>query len=271
MTSASIEIQNAAGSAFDSQAEEYDESFTHSIIGRAQRNAVWQRASTLFCPGNHILELNCGTGEDALFLASLGMSVIACDASEKMIEQARKRKNAEYQHAPVQFEHLSIEQLTALPQGASFDGIFSNFSGLNCVENLEGVARQIIYLLKNEAHLMLCLSTRICLWEIFYYLFRGNIRKAFRRCSGRTDVRLGGITFPVYYYSISQLRAFFEPAFKLKKYSGIGILVPPSYLEFWAKKHPGFLDFLQRIDAVVCNWPIFRVIGDHVLLQFERV
>jgi ubiquinone/menaquinone biosynthesis C-methylase UbiE len=270
MTSASLELHHDVGRAFDSQATEYDEVFTRSTIGRAQRNAVWERAASLFARGSHILELNCGTGEDALFLSRLGMSVVACDASEQMIEQARQRQKEEDPRSTVRFEHLPIEQLTTLPIAALFDGVFSNFSGLNCVSDLEGAAKQLAHLVKDGAPLLLCLSTRICLWEIFYYLFRGNVRKAFRRCNGRTDAQLGGVSFPVYYHSIHQLRVFFEPTFKLKAYTGIGIVVPPSYLESWARKHPRFLRLLQQIDATVCNWPLFRVVGDHVLLQFER-
>lgn len=270
MTSPPMELRHDVGCAFDSQATEYDEVFTRSTIGRAQRNAVWKRATSLFSPGSHILELNCGTGEDALFLARLGMSVVACDASEQMIKLARQRKKEEYPGADVRFEHLPIERLTTLTTFTQFDGVFSNFSGLNCVTDLENTSKQLSDLVKGGAPLLLCLSTRVCLWEIFYYLFCGNMRKAFRRCKGRTDAKLGGVSFPVYYHSIHRLRSFFEPAFKLKTYTGIGILVPPSYLEFWAKKHPHFLHLLQRIDAMVCTWPFFRMIGDHVLLQFER-
>ena len=55
--------------AFDSLAAKYDDLFTRSMIGRAQRGAVWDALIDTFEPGSHILELNCGTGEDALFLA----------------------------------------------------------------------------------------------------------------------------------------------------------------------------------------------------------
>ena len=58
------------------------------MIGRAQRGAVWEILLDIFEEGAHILELNCGTGEDALFLARHDMSVVACDASEGMIQAA---------------------------------------------------------------------------------------------------------------------------------------------------------------------------------------
>jgi len=82
-------LAHPVGRAFDSLAENYDEVFTCSLIGRAQRDAVWGAARAAFTPGSRILEINCGTGEDALFLARQGVIVFACDASEQMIAVAK--------------------------------------------------------------------------------------------------------------------------------------------------------------------------------------
>jgi len=51
---------------------DYDQIFTESLIGRAQRNAVWKILNRTFSEKDNILELNCGTGEDAIHLASRG-------------------------------------------------------------------------------------------------------------------------------------------------------------------------------------------------------
>ncbi len=105
------EVENQTVQAFDSLAARYDDLFTRSMIGRAQRGAVWKVLTETFKPGDHILEINCGTGEDALFLARNGISVVACDASEQMIRTARQRMEAEAPDAPIHFEVLPTEQL----------------------------------------------------------------------------------------------------------------------------------------------------------------
>ena len=74
---------SAAGAAFDRIAQDYDQIFTNSLIGRAQRDAVWKVLTRTFRTNDKILELNCGTGEDAIFLAGNGISVIALDASPR--------------------------------------------------------------------------------------------------------------------------------------------------------------------------------------------
>ena len=93
---------NQAGLAFDTLAENYDAHFTRSSIGRAQRDAVWRKAVEVFRGELSILELNCGTGEDALFLASQGHRVTALDASRAMIDRASQRKENEAPNAAVE-------------------------------------------------------------------------------------------------------------------------------------------------------------------------
>ncbi|MGH2544698.1 MAG: class I SAM-dependent methyltransferase, partial [Ardenticatenaceae bacterium] len=76
---------------FDEAAAAYDTDFTHRQLGRWLREMVWERLDATFQPGDHVLELGCGTGEDAVWLARRGIRVTATDASAGMIEQARRK------------------------------------------------------------------------------------------------------------------------------------------------------------------------------------
>jgi ubiquinone/menaquinone biosynthesis C-methylase UbiE len=252
-------------------AGEYDDVFTKSAIGRAQRDAVWSVLSQIFQRGDHILELNCGTGEDALFLARTGVSVTACDASEQMIKIASSRLRKEGPRAPIEFNLLPTERLRDLQPKTMFDGAFSNFSGLNCVADLEQTAEDLSTLLPLGASLLVCLSTRFCLWEMLWFALHGNFRKAFRRCSGHATAKVGEFTVDVYYPTIRKLQALFSPSFVLRSCSGVGVTVPPSYVEAWIRNHPKLLKMLRTIDRTISSYPGFRVLGDHVLLHFERV
>jgi SAM-dependent methyltransferase len=256
---------------FDQMAKDYDETFTESMIGRAQRDAVWSKLLRTFHPGDRILELNCGTGEDALFLARNSIAVTACDASEQMIQVARHRLSTEAPGAPIQFHLLPTEQIGKLKEINQFDGGFSNFSGLNCVSDLSQTTENLAALLPPKAQLLLCLSTRFCLWEMLWYSLRGNFRKAFRRTSGKTTSTVGKFTVDVYYPTVRDLRQLFLPHFKMRSITGIGVAVPPSYVEGWIRKHPVLLSSLRKIDGRICSIPGVRVLGDHMLLHLERV
>jgi ubiquinone/menaquinone biosynthesis C-methylase UbiE len=260
-----------AGLAFDRLASAYDSLFTFTAIGKAQREVVQKRAVALFAAGSHILELNCGTGEDALFLASNGMTVTACDVSVGMIEQARQKNASATEGARVEFLALRTEQIDRLPEFAHFDGVFSNFSGLNCVGDLKSVAQKLSKRLRPGAPLLLCFSTRYCLWEVAYFLLRGDQQKATRRWGGISHARFGDLKFPVYYPSVKQLRHAFAPEFRLLSTTGIAIAVPPSYVESWIARWPRLLRILHAIDEVVRSWPGVRVLGDHMLLHLEKV
>ena len=61
-------------SGFDAVAEDYDDAFSRSILGTLMRRAVWRRLDQRFSAGDRVLELNCGTCEDAIHLGA-GVSV----------------------------------------------------------------------------------------------------------------------------------------------------------------------------------------------------
>src|SRR5689334_12511699 len=116
--------------AFDAIAADYDITFSRSLTGKGQRTQVRKWLVT-FLQGKknlRILEINCGTGDDANWLASMGHQVIATDGSIEMIKQAKKKSSTTH---PVHFFHCSfLDLLSNLPH-EKFDLIFSNFSGLN--------------------------------------------------------------------------------------------------------------------------------------------
>jgi ubiquinone/menaquinone biosynthesis C-methylase UbiE len=261
--------RNPAGVAFNSIAEQYDDIFTRSLIGRAQRDAVWDVLRETFRAGQQVLELNCGTGEDALFLSRMGVAVVACDASEEMIAVAARRMASEPRNAQVRLEVRATEQIGQAAVGPC-DGILSNFSGLNCVADLAAVGRRLALIAKPGAHLVFCMSSRFCLWECLWYLAHGQPKRAMRRWKGKAIAHLGDVALEIQYPNVRQMRRSFAPYFKLRRLKGIGVTVPPSYLEHLARRFPDVLRGLAAIDCLVSSRRVFRVIGDHVLLGFER-
>ncbi len=261
---------HGASAAFDRMADTYDATFTESLIGRAQRNVVWNALQKAFRPGDRVLELNCGTGKDALFLAKLGISVLGCDASVRMIEIAERRKSLEAPDSSLEFRVLRSEDVDSLTPADHFDGVLSNFSGLNCVQDASHIVRKLLHLVKPGATALICISTRVCLWEIAWYAARGNFKKAVRRLRGRTIAQFGEITVPVWYPTIAEMRRSFSPWFRLHSLRAVGLFVPPSYMESSIRKHKPLLAWLEAMDRIFAAWPLLRGVGDHVLLEFER-
>ena len=261
---------SAAATAFDRLAASYDAQFTYTKIGRVQRNQVWGALIQAFPVGSRILELNCGTGEDARFLASRGCSVVACDASPAMIEIALRRHREKCGHSRVRYLQLQNEEVASLSTEGPFEGAFSNFSGLNCLADLRSFARNLANLVKPGGRVLLCLWSRVCLAEIFWFLLRGQPRKAVRRLRRDSVANLAGLTISVRYHTFRDLRDSFSPWFSLQSRRAVGLFVPPSYAEQCMRGHELVLARLDRLDRWCAKWPVLRDLGDHMLLEFLR-
>src|SRR5882672_12529396 len=76
--------EQAAAKAFNKQAPVFDELYNDDLIIQYKRNRVRDHISHYLQPDSHILELNAGTGEDAIFFATRGHRVHATDISSVM-------------------------------------------------------------------------------------------------------------------------------------------------------------------------------------------
>ena len=240
--------------AFDNLAAQYDRLWTRTTVGQLQREAVWRGIAPLFKPGHSILDLGCGTGEDAVRLMDAGLRVHAIDASPEMVRVSRNRG--------VDAEVLPIENCGQLE--GRFDAVLSNFGALNCVADLEALREPLGRLVRPGGYLAICLIGRFCLWETAWSLLRARPGKAFRRWRRSAMSSLG---FRVYYPSKGNLKAAVGPHFSLLNWRGVGLCVPPSYVTGLSD---GALRKLDAVDRRIANWPLLRGFGDHRLFIFVR-
>jgi ubiquinone/menaquinone biosynthesis C-methylase UbiE len=257
---------------FDAVAARYDEAFTSSRIGQVQRAAVQRELAKTFHAGERVLEVGCGTGVDACFLAERGVRVVACDPSSEMIRVLKRRLEQTELRDLVQPCVLGAEELTRLPCADSFDGAFSNFGAINCVADVRKLAIDLARWLKPGASVLLCWMGPYCLWEQIWYLMHGSKGKAFRRLKrdGVSARIADGVFVHVRYPSVGLLARTFAPEFRTKSIRGIGVAVAPSYLEDWARRHPGWLQVCEHADSWLARCPGIRSLGDHVLVRLQR-
>lgn len=262
-------VSSLAQTYWNAAAETYEQDFTETLLGRLWRDAVWDEIDAGFSSGQRVLELNCGTGIDALHLAGRGVSVVACDISSRMIEAARHRAANSGVGSLVDFHVLPTEQLGELQSDGSFDGAFSNFSGLNCVKDLSLARRDLANRLKPGARAYICMLGRIAPWEILWPLAHGNFKKAFRKLR-QNSIPSANSEIEVQLYSRKQIVELFAPDFRLRSWKGIGIALPPSYMDRWARHFPRVMKSLSWIDRMISHAPILRDCGGCTLFEFER-
>jgi SAM-dependent methyltransferase len=256
----------ALASPFDALAGAYDETFTHTDLGRRLRSAVWRHLDAAFAPPARVLELGCGTGEDALHLASRGIQVVATDASAAMVDETARKAREAGLDSLVTARVLSFDEL--LPAGTflgPIDGAFSDFGAVNCAADPAALAGALSRLLAPGSPLLLVAMGRYVPWEWAWFLWRAEPARAFRRLAR------GGVTWrglAVRYPSPRQLASAFSPWFRRRKLVALGTLLPPSYAA--PSIAPRTLAFFDRWERRLERAAPLAWLADHYLLEMER-
>lgn len=254
---------------FDVAAKSYDTIFTNSKVGIAQRKMVYKHLNTLLkSERKSILEVNCGTGEDAIFFSKNNHDVIATDISEEMITVAREKSN----NTSVEFKVQDITTISASNFNKTFDLIFSNFGGLNCLskDDLHSFLKTCDNLLKTNGKLALVIMPKNCLWERMYFYLKGNRKKANRRHTTKPVLaNVNGIKVKTWYYNPEQLRELEKDKFTTKLVKPIGLAIPPSYLENSVLTSFPFFSILKMLDKIF-NFSYLSKYADHYLIILEK-
>lgn len=237
----------SAALAFDRAAADYDQVFGGNPVGRLYRYVFQERLLRLFAPGARLLDLGCGTGEDALFLGSRGYRVTGIDAAPGMLARARE-KAAQQQRNEARFVAGSFEDLELL--GSDFDGAYSNFGALNCAD-LRAAGRALARALRPGAPLLLSVMGP-------------------RAERPGAAPRVGGIPLPVAYPTPGQLQRAFGPEFSWRPGFALGVLLPSPRRSGWALRNPQAFGALAIAESLVRHWPILRGLGDHNVIEGAR-
>lgn len=247
-----------ATAAFDRVADRYDADFTHTRLGQLLRQRVWRQLDYAFATGDHVLELGCGTGEDAVWLASRGVRVLATDVSEGMLTVARSKGADE---PLLRFERQDANALALT--GRQFDGAFANFGVLNCVRDRQAFGAQLADALRPGAFFVAVVMPPFCMWETAWSLLRGDARTAIRRW-GPTVASVGGAQLTVWYPSAARVVRDFEPSFTKRHLEGLGTVLPPSHLARFVERWPAWTASLDNA------LPYGHLWADHYILVLER-
>jgi SAM-dependent methyltransferase len=246
--------------AYDAIAAGYDEQVRGDDWMRRKLHAHYRR---VFSPGARVLDVGCGTGLDAVFLASRGIHLVGIDASSEMIERFRQRISLE----SVRGQILEIEALSTLSE-EPFDGIISAFASLNSLRDLQGFADDAGQLVRPGGRVVLHMLNRFSLWEFFGRAWRGDFRAA--RRVGRDRQRrfvIGGQSVEHSVYFPLEAYAPFRTAFFLKEVYGLGALRPPHTVRRLPRP---LIRALEWGDLNFGGLPLLRNAGRFFVLDLER-
>ena len=254
--------------AFSRTAEKYD-SFAQDHPHLTQmRNKVYSHVGRYVPRAARVLELNAGTGTDAVELAQRGYFVHATDIAPGMLNRLQEKVSRLGLQDRISMEARSFLSLEDI-QDAPFDAVFSDLGGLNCIPDLRPVIGQLPKALKPDGIVTWVLMPHICLWEIAE-IFRGNFTLAFRRFSrGRVQANLEGLNFDVYYFSPRQVIEWFGNDFELLALEGLSVITPTAESKNFAKGYPHLYRALSWFDDKLSpHWP-WNGWGDFYILTMR--
>ncbi len=270
------ETISASAAAFDAIAPRYDDMFSAAAnpLIAMMRARVMSAVDRHFATPSTLLEIGCGTGEDALALVDRGHRVVACDPAPTMIATARAKAAAAKPGAAATIDFVlgSVEAVAARwsARGQAVDGVFSNFAPLNCEPSLAPLRLLLERALRRGGRFIAVVLPQICPMEVALFMARAEPRAAFRRFRRAAVADVEGQKFAMKYYGGPDFDLALGPGFRRIETRSLGLFLPPLSFGPAFARVPGLLAALGAIEDRVAGLPGLRRMGDHVLLVYER-
>lgn len=254
--------------AFSQQSDVFDNVYKNNLLSEYMR-AKFRTELLQHLPAKaHILELNCGTGMDTIFLTQKGYSIVAIDNAPGMLQQLKGKIEGTELADKISVQQCNFEHLEQL-QPQTFDHIYSNFSGLNCTPKLDQVLLSLKPLLRKGGKVSLVIMPKVCPWEIIM-LLKGKFKTAFRRFSPNgATAHIEGVHFTTWYYNPSFVLRTLRNDYNLLSLKGISIAVPPPFIEHFVERHPRLFRFLCRIDSRIEKYFPFTYCCDQYMITLQ--
>jgi SAM-dependent methyltransferase len=241
--------------AYDLIAPDYEAQMARNPVAVEMRRQLHEHMDRIFRPGDHVLDFTAGTGADALYLAQRGIAVTALDVSPGMI--AELLRHAAGWGLRIDARVLDAEHLGDL--AAKFDGAISTFGGLNTIDNLPRLGRDLATCVKPRGRVILHGLNAFCLWQaVAHRLGRGGHRDG--------QVRVGDVHVQHKLYRPNALwREAFSPWFRLRQVYGLSVIAAPAVVTRWSRWAP----LICRLDRALGRWLIEA--GDFIVMDLERL
>jgi ubiquinone/menaquinone biosynthesis C-methylase UbiE len=253
--------------AFSKQSFHFDEEDAGNPVLQRMRSQVYAHVSKYLKPNSKILELNAGTGIDAFHFVRNNHTVHATDVAGGMIRQIEQKIINHNLHSSLWCQQLSYTDLDKV-KGRNFDFIFSNFGGLNCVDDLKKVTRHFPSLLHEGSFITFVIMPVVCPWEIAGVFRHG--KKALRRFRSQGVLaHLEGKYFQTYYHSLNSIKSSFDSRFKFIETEGLASLCPQPHKNDFPAKYPLLNKMLNHLDERVRNNFPFNRWADHIIVTFQ--
>lgn len=248
--------------------DEYEELNKSNYVDQYMRNQVYRHVGKYISHSSGLLEINAGSGIDALYFASRGHTVLATDIAHKSGAYIMD-KATRFKLPNLCFKRLSFGELhQLLPE--QFEYIYSNFGGLNCTPNLPAVLGSIENLLVRDGYATLVVLNKNYIWD-WLRILKFRRKKAFYRRSTRPIyANIKSQKIRVFYYSPREFVRLLPDSMKVVNIEPLSTFYP-NVNHPWLTKYPRLIKSLLRVENLFLKLrtsPFF--ISDYFIITLQK-
>jgi SAM-dependent methyltransferase len=258
-------------SPFDALAADYDRLEAENPIRQLMRSRSLAVLEKAFPPASALLDVGCGTGTEAIWLAQRGHRLTAVDSSPDMLDVlCRRAQVAGVKIATCRMSASELRTLADIDGDAIFDGAYSSFGALNTEPALEPPLAALARLVRPGGKVVLSVMNRWCVSEMALMVAGGRPKQAFRRYRPNLTVGMRSSSVEVRYPSWPELRrALGQQQFRVMRVEALLPLLLP-YAWPAVARHASSYSMVARLDAAIAQHRPFSWLGDHLLVVAER-
>ncbi|MBE2217356.1 MAG: methyltransferase domain-containing protein [Ignavibacteria bacterium] len=246
-------------------AGKYDELLQKNRFSVILRS-LFQKILSEYGPGGKtVLDLGCGTGDDALFISESGAVVTAVDISQNMLDAAQNKSRASIGGKNIRFVKSDIERFLN-DNNTKYDLLISNFDAINYIEDIPAFSNGAACALKPGGSLIITVLNKVCLSEFFYSLLTFRFSRAYWALLNRNKYLVNGL----WLRSPGEMKKLLAENFTLVSATGVGIFIPPHNLEGMYGKISFLLPALLQAEKLGRRNRFFCNFSDHYIIEMVK-
>ena len=259
---------------FDHIASAYNSLFYRSAVGHLQRKLVWKYIETIIpnLQGFEMLELTCGSGEDANLFAERGFNLVATDISQETLKLTERKDEKFSLKSGISAHYVDLDTFNETLFDKKFDLVFSNFGGLNGVnpDSMKSLIEKMPAILNPGGRFIGVVMPKFCVWETVFFLSRFQFKKAFRRLTKAEVVSdLHGNNLKTWFYHPGQIKTWARKKFRIIDIKPVGVALPSAYLERFINFKKHWLLRLNRLEKKLSNSASLSGMADNFIIDLQ--
>jgi SAM-dependent methyltransferase len=258
---------------WDAYADDYAKLLVPDTVYFLTKELI-HRQITDHLPSNipiHVLDLNCGVGNDFPFFLARNWKITACDGSAGMLNKACEKYRAEIETGRIALFQGQMETLNgnSFP-GLKFDLIFSVTGGFSYItdDKMRAVNEVLGNYLTADGLMVTAHLNKFCPSDIVYQLLHARVKRAFVRLRNELTIRIKGQELRMFLRGRRKVKQLTPPNLQVLAVLPLLWLTPPYQTGYKPSKF--MYNLLKAMEINTCDIAVLSSMADQVVAIARR-